>query len=146
MHCIQRRKDAGTCNADNKKGNILSSTYSKETKNPSNDKRISRERIRHEVAFFIMNIIELLNNGANVQLVINALDLKEAFLQWNEETRQPDAERKAESYLSAQETADKLGVDVSTLWRWDKSVYLKKIKLGNKIRYIESEVLKLMEG
>ena len=46
-----------------------------------------------------MNIIELLNNGANVQLVINALDLKEAFLQWNEETRQPDAERKAESYL-----------------------------------------------
>ncbi|MBU3836399.1 MAG: helix-turn-helix domain-containing protein [Candidatus Phocaeicola merdigallinarum] len=93
-----------------------------------------------------MNIIELLNNGANVQLVINALDLKEAFLQWNEETRQPDAERKAESYLSAQETADKLGVDVSTLWRWDKSGYLKKIKVGNKIRYRESDVLKLMEG
>ena len=93
-----------------------------------------------------MNIIELLNNGANVQLVINALDLKEAFLQWNEETRQPDAERKAESYLSAQETADKLGVDVSTLWRWDKSGYLKKIKVGNKIRYRESDVHKVMEG
>ena len=93
-----------------------------------------------------MNLNELLRNGANVQLVINALDLKEAFLQWNEETRQPDAERKAESYLSAQETADKLGVDVSTLWRWDKSGYLKKIKVGNKIRYRESDVLKLMEG
>ena len=93
-----------------------------------------------------MSINEILRTGANVQLVINALDLKEAFLQWNEETRQPDAERKAESYFSAQETADKLGVDVSTLWRWDKSGYLKKIKVGNKIRYRESDVLKLMEG
>lgn len=81
-----------------------------------------------------------------MQLVINVLDLKEAFLQWGEEMRQPNTETKAESYLSAQETADKLGVDVSTLWRWDKSGYLKKIKVGNKIRYRESDVLKLMEG
>ena len=93
-----------------------------------------------------MSINEILQTGANVQLVINALDLKEAFLQWNEEMRQPDTEVKSESYLSAQETADKLGVDVSTLWRWDKSGYLKKIKVGSKIRYRESDVVKLMEG
>ena len=93
-----------------------------------------------------MNIINFLGTGANIQLVINALDLKEAFLQWNEEMRQSDTEVKAELYLSAQETADKLGVDVSTLWRWDKLGYLKKIKVGNKVRYRESDVLKLMEG
>lgn len=93
-----------------------------------------------------MTINELLKDGANVQLVVNALELKEAFLQWGAEMRQPNTEAKAESYLSAQETADKLGVDVSTLWRWDKSGYLKKIKIGNKIRYRESDVLKLMEG
>lgn len=93
-----------------------------------------------------MNIINFLETGANIQLVINALDLKEAFLQWNEEMRQSDTEVKAELYLSAQETADKLGVDVSTLWRWDKLGYLKKIKVGNKVRYRESDVLKLMEG
>lgn len=81
-----------------------------------------------------------------MQLVISALDLREAFLQWNEEMRQPDQEIKPEKYLTAQETADKLGVDVSTLWRWDKSGYLKKIKVGNKARYRESDVLKLMEG
>lgn len=52
VHYIQRRKGAGPCSVDSKKGNFLSSTYSKETKNLSNDKRISRERIRHEVAFF----------------------------------------------------------------------------------------------
>lgn len=93
-----------------------------------------------------MSINEILKTGANVQLVINALDLKEAFLQWSEEMRIPDTETREESYLTAQETADKLGVDVSTLWRWDKSGYLKKIKVGNKIRYRESDVLKLMEG
>lgn len=81
-----------------------------------------------------------------MQLVISALDLREAFLQWNEEMRQPDQEIKPEKYLTAQETADKLGVDVSTLWRWDKSGYLKKFKVGNKNRYRESDVLKLMEG
>ncbi|RHL78277.1 DNA-binding protein [Parabacteroides distasonis] len=49
-------------------------------------------------------------------------------------------------YLTAKETSDKLGVDVSTLWRWDKSGYLKKIKVGNAIRYRLSDVNKLMEG
>lgn len=93
-----------------------------------------------------MSINEILRTGANVQLVINALDLKEAFLQWNEEVRQVTEVPKEESYLTAQETADKLGVDVSTLWRWDKTGYLRKIKVGNKIRYRESDVLKLMEG
>lgn len=93
-----------------------------------------------------MSIKEIITSGASVQLVIDAIDLKEAFLQWNEEMRQPNTETKAESYLSAQETADKLGVDVSTLWRWDKSGYLKKIKVGNKVRYRESDVVKLMEG
>ena len=91
-----------------------------------------------------MSIIELLKTGANVQLVINALDLKEAFLQWSEETRKE--EPREEIYLTAKETAEKLGVDVSTLWRWDKAGYLKKIKIGNAIRYRESDVTKLMEG
>lgn len=93
-----------------------------------------------------MSINELLKNGANVQLVINALDLKEAFLRWNEEMRQATTVTKEESYLTAQETADKLGVNASTLWRWNENGYLKKIKVGRKIRYRESDVLKLMEG
>ena len=94
-----------------------------------------------------MNITNLIKEGANVQLVINALDLREVFLQWNEELKQSKpAEAKEESYLSARETADKLGVDISTLWRWDRSGYLKKIKVGNKTRYRESDIIKLMEG
>lgn len=92
-----------------------------------------------------MLINEILRIGANVQLVINALDLKEAFLQWNEEMKQSEPVQKEEGYLTAKETADKLGVDLSTLWRWDRSGYLKKIKVGNKVRYRESDIRKLME-
>ncbi len=91
-----------------------------------------------------MDIDKILSEGGKVQLVINALDLKEAFLQWSEETKKE--EPREENYLTAREAAAKLGVDVSTLWRWDKSGYLKKVKLGKAIRYRESDVTKLMEG
>ena len=98
----------------------------------------------HKERGCVMNINEILKMDSNVQLVISAFDLKEAFLQWSEETKKE--EPKEENYLTARETANKLGVDVSTLWRWDKSGYLKKIKVGNAIRYRESDVTKLMEG
>lgn len=87
---------------------------------------------------------KILSEGGKVQLVINALDLKEAFLQWSKETKKEES--REESYLTAKEAAAKLGVDVSTLWRWDRSGYLKKVKWGNAIRYRESDVTKLMEG
>lgn len=81
-----------------------------------------------------------------MQLVINALDLREAFLQWAAEMKQSEPVRQEETYLSANETAHKLGVDLSTLWRWNRSGYLKKIKVGNTVRYRQSDVLNLMEG
>lgn len=93
-----------------------------------------------------MSINEILKTGANVQLVVSSLDLKEAFLQWSEEQKQQAQVTQEENCLTAQETADKLGVDITTLWRWNKSGYLKRIKVGKAIRYRESDVLSLMEG
>lgn len=93
-----------------------------------------------------MKIEDILKTGANVQLVINALDLKEAFLQWQEEVSQAASTKDDEVYFTAQETVNKLGVDPSTLWRWDKTGYLKKVKLGNKVYYRQSDINKLMEG
>ena len=110
--------------------------------------RINRERIRYEVAFTNMSITDILKTGANVSFTISALDLREWMLELiaEHDLHQNQSSASPEKYLTAQETADKLGVDVSTLWRWDKSGYLKKIKIGNKTRYHESDVLKLMEG
>lgn len=92
-----------------------------------------------------MNITEFIKANTNVQLVINALDLKEAFLQWAAEMKQSEPVQKEEVYLSAKEAAKKLGVDLSTLWRWDRSGYLKKIKVGKSVKYRGSDIRKLME-
>ena len=93
-----------------------------------------------------MSITEILKSGANVSFTITALDLKEWVLELIEEQKKNSVPAQPEKYLTAQEAAKKLGVDLSTLWRWDKSGYLKKIKVGNKNRYRESDIVKLMEG
>ncbi len=93
-----------------------------------------------------MNISEILKTGVNVSFTITALDLKEWMIELMEEQNKNSIPTLPEKYLTTQEPADKLDVDVSTLWRWDKSGYLKKIKVGNCVRYRESDVLKLMEG
>lgn len=95
-----------------------------------------------------MSIQKILESGANVSFTITAFELKEFLLEIAEEQAQTKSTVPAqpEKYLTAQETAEKLGVDTSTLWRWDKTGYLKKIKVGRKIQYRESDVLKLMEG
>ncbi|EJX06904.1 hypothetical protein EVA_04988 [gut metagenome] len=91
-----------------------------------------------------MNINELIKSGANVQLVINAVDLREAFLAWSEEHTQEQQEE--EQYLTAAETAEKLNVDKTTLWRWDKNGYLRNVKRGKKVYYRLSDLEKFMEG
>lgn len=48
-----------------------------------------------------MNINDILRTGTNVQLVINALDLKEAFLQWSEEAKSEVKQTQVESYLTS---------------------------------------------
>ena len=93
-----------------------------------------------------MNIQQILECGANVSFTISALDLKEFIVSLIEEHSQNSVSIPTEKYLTTEETAQRLGCDISTLWRWDKSGYLKKIKLGNKVRYRESDVLKLMVG
>ena len=55
-------------------------------------------------------------------------------------------ENKPETYLTAEETAKRLGVDRSTLWRWNKEGYLRSIKIGSKVRYKLSDVERLQKG
>lgn len=91
-----------------------------------------------------MNINQILESGTNVQLVINAIDLKEAFLAWAKDVEK--VEKKKETHLTPTEVCNKLHVDKSTLWRWNRDGYLKKIKIGGKPFYKLSDIEKLMEG
>ena len=51
-----------------------------------------------------------------------------------------------ETYLTVDEAALRLGVSRSTLWRWDKEGYLKKIKRGKKITYRQSDIERIING
>lgn len=93
-----------------------------------------------------MNIQNLINSGANIAVTINLLDLREWALELMNESKQEKEEAVSDNYLSVGEVIDKLRVNASTLWRWDKTGYLKKLKVGGKVRYRESDVIKLMEG
>lgn len=96
---------------------------------------------------YIMNVTEILKTGANVQLVINALDLRELFLEWQAEAQAEAAkQQKEETYLTAKECAERLSVDLTTLWRWDKTGYLRKVKMSKKIFYRNSDIERLLEG
>ena len=51
-----------------------------------------------------------------------------------------------EIFLTVDEAVSRLGVSRSTLWRWDKEGYLKKIKRGKKITYRLSDVERIING
>ncbi len=53
---------------------------------------------------------------------------------------------KEEKMLSIGQVCAMLDVDKSTLWHWHNEGYLKKIYIGGKPRYKESEVNDILEG
>ena len=55
-------------------------------------------------------------------------------------------ENKPEVYLTAEETAKRLQVDRSTLWRWNKEGYVVCATVGSKVRYKLSDVERIQKG
>ena len=49
-------------------------------------------------------------------------------------------------YITHAEAMRRLGVSRATLWHWDKSGYLRKIKRGSKVTYRLSDVEKILRG
>lgn len=96
----------------------------------------------------IMNITQIMNAGTNVQIVVGLADLKEfAQTLLSEREQEKKASGPAsEIYLTQDEAAARLKVDKSTLWRWDKSGYLRKCRVGGKVRYRLREITELLEG
>lgn len=43
-------------------------------------------------------------------------------------------------WLTAEQVAERLGVDRSTLWRWEREEYLIPERFGRRVRYAESAV------
>jgi len=97
-----------------------------------------------------MNILDILKDTPNVNLTINAGQLKEAIDYCVTKTRldleQQITDANMETYSSRQKVSEILDVDLSTLFRWSKSGYLVPIKVGNKVRYKMSDVKHILNA
>lgn len=86
----------------------------------------------------------------NLQITIGAQELKAfAFTLLDEFARMKEKEKneaaKVETYLSTNQVCEMLGVNRSTLWRWEKSGYLVPQYAGNRCRYTQSAINKILE-
>lgn len=55
-------------------------------------------------------------------------------------------ERSAATLLTREATAKRLGVDVSTLWRWDRAGYLRPVRIGRAVYYKLLDIEALERG
>ena len=83
-----------------------------------------------------MNINSLLDSGHQVQLVITAADLKEAFMAWSESNS-------TEEWLPTSVVTNKYGVCKQTLKNYEKGNLLHPVRRGVEKHYRLSELSKL---
>ena len=97
-----------------------------------------------------MSLYDLLTESPTLNITINAGQLIEvidyAVNKRQEVFEQRVKENESEKYLSPKETTELLKVSKSTLWRYNKTGYLKTIEIGGKRRYRLSEVKRLLNG
>jgi hypothetical protein len=94
-----------------------------------------------------MNLYDLLQNNAGVNITINAGQLCEAIDYCVTKTKEAfEAKQIPEEYVTRQRTAELLGVDLSTLWRWNRDGYLCTVKVGSKVLYRLSDINKILKA
>ena len=97
------------------------------------------------------NLLSIINDSpGKIKFEISSEDLilfsKELISQSKSELSMEIAESRKERYLTKEEVKEMCGVCDATLWHWDKKNYLKKLKIGNKVKYRYSDVKNLIEG
>jgi len=92
-----------------------------------------------------MDLLEILKDNPTLNITINAGQLIEAIDYAILRTKAEfEAKQEPEQYLTRKQIAEMLGVDLSTLWRWNKENYLRAVEIGGKRRYKLSEVNKIL--
>ena len=81
-----------------------------------------------------------------IQYVVNKEDLSHIIRDIIADKIEEYETTKKERLLSKKQVADRIGVDKSTLWRWEKENYLVPIRFGKKVRYKESDIIEIEEG
>lgn len=94
------------------------------------------------------NLLQIAELYPNVNITIKLSDLLEAFREIAEEIHNTYEDERAakdsEILIPRQEVLQLLGVNSTTLWRWNKEGYLKAVKVGAKTKYRKCDIDKLM--
>lgn len=91
-----------------------------------------------------MNIQDLLDAGINVNITVTPADLEEFAISIINKMKEEKPHH--EKYLHPDEVARICDVTKNTLWRWDKTGYLKAERVGRRLFYKKSDVDKLLNG
>lgn len=79
-------------------------------------------------------------------IILTAPDLEKAIRDVVSDLLIKQEESQREAKLTRAAVRTRLHVDDTTLWRWDKSGYLKAIRYGRSVYYREADVKKIEEG
>ena len=86
------------------------------------------------------------NAAAETIIITDAGTLREAFAQWQTEEAEKREKTRENALISAKEASERLGVTLSTLWRWEKLKYLIPVKVGKRNNYRLGDVLAIQKG
>ena len=94
---------------------------------------------------FSLSRTEVILGSSNMSLaILNMADLKELFLNWQEEMVQKP-QKEESPLLTPAEVTEKYRVSKVTLWRWDKMGLLAPIKMGRKSFYRQSDIERVFD-
>ncbi|WP_286879923.1 helix-turn-helix domain-containing protein [Proteiniphilum sp. UBA7639] len=95
-------------------------------------------------------LFELIKKHPDINITLKGVDLIETvdycINKTRKELEQQITDANTETYPSKSQVSKILNVSETTLWRWDKSGYLKTIEVGGKRRYRMSDINKILEG
>ena len=81
-----------------------------------------------------------------VVLFIPKTELMDAFRSVVDELLSKKEEQKKDVLLSRKAVSERLKVDYTTLWRWDKEKFLEATRIGKACFYKEQDVIAIEEG
>ena len=86
------------------------------------------------------------NDQRTIQIVVSRDDLEEAIRTVMGEILTKKEEESVDARITKAAARERLKVDDTTLWRWDKCGYLKAIHIGRSVYYREADIKRLEEG
>ena len=94
-----------------------------------------------------MNIRELLKSEAKISLTMSLEDLRQVFKELlGNNSRLIKEEPPPEEFISRKEVLNRLEIDSSTLWNWEKTGYIKSYPFGGRKRYKVKDVEAIRTG